>query len=247
MRNILINMMRPEVSEAIEFASSRIYLKMGDAIPGDDLEGNFVFLIEDGIISHCLPGADGLRTDVGIVGREGLFPFAPLLDVPAKSGAAVAQINNVIVRRIATRDFNAAIALSRQGRQKLNRLLYAYMTQVYANFMARHQAPVISQVARWILMCHDRVDGHSLEMTHDMLAGLTGCLRPTVSKSLCELRKMEAIDTGRGRIMVLSRRKLRAEAGCFYGHAEQYFQDHIGPFGRDPVEPMQARARRTAA
>lgn len=235
MRNKLLALMDDDVAEAIDAGCSRIHLGLGDTLPADDLQGNYVFLMEQGVISHCIPAPEDASTDVGIVGAEGIFPFSSLLGVPSKSGAAVAQLNDVLVCRVDTDRFIEAVDSRPAARQIVNRFIYSYLVQIYSNFVASQHADICAQAARWILMCHDRLEGDELCLTHDMLAQLTGCLRPTVSKALAQLKKDNAIDTGRGRIIVLDREKLRERAQWYYGHAEAYWQEHLGDLAKDDL------------
>ena len=82
-------------------------------------------------------------------------------------------------------------------------------------------------------MCHDRVDGDRITITHDALAQMTSSHRPTITNALASMKELDLIDTGRGCITVRSRRGLRKLAEGSYGLSERYWQEHIGPFGKD--------------
>ncbi|MBW0145798.1 Crp/Fnr family transcriptional regulator [Sphingomicrobium clamense] len=210
---------------------------MGEYLPADDLKGNFVFAIEEGVVSHAIRSPSGNLVDMGIGGPESIFPFAGLLGVSACSGAAMAQVDKVRARRIAIDDFRGVIGDCEECRSILNHWMYASMMQVYSTVVAAREADIVGQVARWLLMCHDRTVGDELQITHELLAQLCNAYRPTVTNALAKLRAKGAITCGRGRITILSRQALAAEAGPHYGQFEAYYRETIGPFGKAAPTP----------
>lgn len=84
-------------------------------------------------------------------------------------------------------------------------------------------------------MCHDRVDGDIIEVTHDALAQITFAYRPTITKALIGLTKAGLIQGSRGKVTIVSREGLRKIANGSYGLSELYWQKHIGHFGKDAL------------
>jgi CRP-like cAMP-binding protein len=74
-----------------------------------------------------------------------------------------------------------------------------------------HEAP--ERLARWLLMCHDRVEGHTLALTHEFLAQMLGVRRPTVSLAASTLQRAGLIQYSRGVVTILDRDGLE-EAAC---------------------------------
>jgi len=78
------------------------------------------------------------------------------------------------------------------------------------------------RLARWLLMCHDRVDSELLPVTHEFLAQMLGTGRPSVSLAAGILQKAGTIENLRGTVRIQNRKELEA-AACECYHAIQHF------------------------
>ena len=76
------------------------------------------------------------------------------------------------------------------------------------------------RLARWLLMCHDRVDGDEFCVTHDFLSLMLGVRRAGVTTTLHELEGDGAIRSKRRHVTVLNREYLERLAEDGYGVAE---------------------------
>ncbi len=85
------------------------------------------------------------------------------------------------------------------------------------------------RLARWLLMCHDRVDEDDLPLTHEVIALMLGVRRAGVTEALNILEGQGIIRAGRGNIVVLQRTKLEKAAGDSYGVPEAEYRRLIGP------------------
>jgi len=78
------------------------------------------------------------------------------------------------------------------------------------------------RLARWLLMCQDRVNAQSLPVTHEFLAQMLGTGRPSVSLAAGVLQKAGTIENGRGSVKILNRAELES-AACECYRAIQHF------------------------
>ena len=76
-----------------------------------------------------------------------------------------------------------------------------------------------TRLARWLLMCHDRVDGDDIQITHDFLSMMLGVRRAGVTTTIHILEGNGLIRAKRGVITVLDRDKLEELADNAYGLA----------------------------
>lgn len=83
------------------------------------------------------------------------------------------------------------------------------------------------QVARWLLMCHDRLQ-EDLPLTHEFLALMLGVRRSGVTNEIHVIDGVHVIKATRGNIRVLDRKKLEGIAGGSYGIPEQEYERQIG-------------------
>jgi len=78
-------------------------------------------------------------------------------------------------------------------------------------------------------MCHDRLDGDDLPLTHEFLALMLGVRRSGVTNELHILEGVRAIRATRGNVRVLDRERLEEIAGGSYGAPERAYAELIGP------------------
>jgi len=79
------------------------------------------------------------------------------------------------------------------------------------------------RLARWLLMCHDRLDGDELPLTHEFLALMLGVRRSGVTLALQLLEGEHVIKARRGCVHMLDRNRLeRVAQGCYGVPEEEY-------------------------
>ncbi len=98
------------------------------------------------------------------------------------------------------------------------------------------------RLARWILMCHDRLRQDEIVLTHEFLSLMLGTRRAGVTTAMHILEGMGMIRSKRGVVIVLNREKLIDTAGGSYGVAEAEYARLIGTrAGPNVVEPPPLR------
>ncbi|RDJ03733.1 hypothetical protein B5K05_28355 [Rhizobium phaseoli] len=79
------------------------------------------------------------------------------------------------------------------------------------------------RLARWLLMCHDRLAG-DVPVTHEFLAAMLGVRRSGITEHLHVLEGIHAIKSTRGNVRILDRRALIEVAGGCYGGPEAEYE-----------------------
>jgi CRP-like cAMP-binding protein len=103
---------------------------------------------------------------------------------------------------------------------RFERVLYRYLLALHDQ-TAQHAAcnrlhSLEERCARWLLMTHDRVDGHVLPLKQQFLAEMLGVHRPAVTLAAGALQKAGVIRYTRGKVTVLDRDALeRASCECY--------------------------------
>jgi hypothetical protein len=85
-------------------------------------------------------------------------------------------------------------------------------------------------------MTHDRVPGDSFELTQLFLSQMLGVRRATVSEVAAALQNRGQIQYSRGRITILDRRGLEAEACACYAIVRAEFARMLE--GRELADPL---------
>jgi CRP-like cAMP-binding protein len=230
--NLLLKCMPEEIAGDLMGAGAPFRVEVGSQVDPDLLDGSHVFIVTEGIASKFLHNSDGRVSEVGMVGREAFFPVSALLRVSGALRLVVAQVGPLAGRVIRTKEFHAIVDGSDKARDLLNKYLYSFLVQVGSNLMTSEQNPVAARIARWLLMCHDRIDGDSLHLTQDALADMSFAHRPTVTRVLSDFREQGLIGTSRAQVEIRSRAGLVALANGSYGAAARYYDQHICAFGK---------------
>jgi CRP-like cAMP-binding protein len=130
--------------------------------------------------------------------------------------------------RIGADAFRHALEQSPALQKLLLRFVQVFHLQTAQTAACNGSHPVGRRLARWLLMCHDRLDGDELPLTHEFIAVMLGVRRPGVTEALQMLETEQAIRAERRNIVVLDRRRLEETAGDGYGGPEAEYERLIG-------------------
>jgi CRP-like cAMP-binding protein len=185
-----------------------------------------VFFPEAGM-SSVTNNSSGGKIEVGVVGREGMVGLPIVLGIDRTPYEHFMQIAGH-GWRIAAQDLEQAMARSNSLHRHLLRYAQASHVQVSETAFANANSDVEARLARWLLMCHDRVEGDDIPLTHEFIAMMLGVRRPGVTVALHVLEGMQVIRAKRGVITVLDREKLEELAEDSYGLSEVEYTRLMG-------------------
>ncbi|MCI9867662.1 Crp/Fnr family transcriptional regulator [Rhizobium skierniewicense] len=175
-----------------------------------------VYFFESGLSSEVVVASKSI--EVGCIGHEGCSGVPVLLGVDASPHKAFMQVGGDALR-IPSADLRALMNDSRTLREHLQKYAHVFMIQIAATALADGRYDVEQRLARWLLMCQDRL-GDELPLKHDFLAIMLGVRRPSVTDALHKLEGNLAIKAERGMITVKNRDILLETAGDSYGIPE---------------------------
>src|SRR5215203_5082928 len=218
-RNGLLAWLSPEDFSRLEPQLERVLLPVGMRLVEPDTPIEYVYFLEQGIASVVAITSQGRRIEAGIVGREGLTGIPVLLGADRTPHECFIQTPGAGLR-IGADDLRREIASSASLHQHLLRFVQAFMIQMGQTALSNGSHTIEERLARWLLMCHDRVDGDDLATTHEFLSLMLGVRRAGVTLALQALEDRGLISTKRGQITVLDRATLEEVAGDSYGVSE---------------------------
>jgi CRP-like cAMP-binding protein len=163
---------------------------------------NYFYFPFDAVISLVTQMKDGRIVEVGLVGNEGVTGLAALFGEKVSAERAIVQIPNGGMR------VKAAVILDefkRQGEVHDVLLKYAnfFMRQVAQTAACNASHTVEQRLARWLLMCRDRVRSDELNLTQEFIAEMLGTRRATVNVAAVTLQSAGLIKYNRGRIQII--------------------------------------------
>jgi hypothetical protein len=116
----------------------------------------------------------------------------------------------------------------RQTRELMLRYVHTCELQLAHTALAAAKCSMNERMARWLLMCQDRLESDELPLTHEFLSLMLGVRRSGVTEQLHILEGMAAIRSTRCNVHVRNRQLLLEIAGGCYGTPEQEYERLIG-------------------
>jgi CRP-like cAMP-binding protein len=181
-----------------------------------------VCFIESGLASKVAESADDKSVEVLHVGFEGMAGYPVILGVDRTPNKAFMQVAGSGLQ-IATEHFLPVLE-NEAARQLLLRYVHTCELQLAHSVLAAAQYNMHQRLARWLLMCHDRIHGHDLPLTHEFLSLMLGVRRSGVTDELHILEGVHAIKATRGNVRILNRDILIEIAGGCYGVPEEEYE-----------------------
>ena len=211
---------------------TRIDLKPRHMLAAANERIDSVYFLEGGVASVVTAIAGVSRTEVGIFGREGFSGIAVLLGTDRTPHETLMQVDGLTALRIDSDDLRNAVEQSATLRGLLLRYVQTFMLQTAASATSNAHNLVEERLSRWLLMCHDRVDGDNIQLTHEFMSMMIATQRTRVTVTLHTLEGIGAIRSTRGQVTIVDRGKLLDLAGGAYGQPEEEYRRIIGPMGR---------------
>jgi CRP-like cAMP-binding protein len=206
---------------------SHVALARGEPLVEPEQTIQYAWFLEDGIASVVVTTALGHQSEVGIVGRDGVVDMATVLGADRASHRCFIQLPGQAYRLSST-VLQAALDGSATLRALLMGYAHSFMTQVAGTALANASYTVEQRLARWLLMCHDRVDGDEIAMTHEFLSLMLNVRRAGVTVAVRALETAGFLDGRRGIITIVDRTALEKFATDSYGGPEAVYERLIG-------------------
>jgi CRP-like cAMP-binding protein len=211
-RNHLLRALQPEdlarllpAMEPIELIYRQTVYRQGETI-------SHVVFPEQGWLSQLIMLEGGDAGEVGLIGREGMAGLRLFFDDDRSAVEVIVQSSGHALRLAADR-FRMTVDDSPALRGLLSRYTLAIQQQVSQTAACNIRHVVEQRLGRWLLMAHDRADGDSLQMTHELLSTMLGVRRAGVTVAAGALQRAGLIRYERGVITIVDRAGLEA-ASC---------------------------------
>ena len=176
-----------------------------------------------GIISLIYDLEDGSSSETALVGNEGMVGISIFMGGESMPSSTVVQSPGQayrLSRKVMKREFSTG------GKIQLLSLLYtqALLAQTSQTAVCNQHHSLDQQLCRWLLMSLDRLHKNNLVITQELIAGLLGVRRESITQAAGKLQKDGLIDYARGRITVLNRAQLEERVCECYINVKQEYQ-----------------------
>ena len=228
-RNLMLASLAKADLEILRPHLETVELTLGQIIfhPGSDID--YVYFPYSGIVSVIVATPDNRRLEVGIYGRDGIggTPILlnatriPYLHLTQQAGSA---------GRISAETMRTLLVQSPTLLASLLKHVQVFSVQVAYTALANGSFVIEERLARWLLMCRDRLDTNILTLTHEFLSMMLAVRRSGVTEAIHSLEGRGLIRASRGRVEILDRARLVEMAGQSYGAPEREHTALIGPW-----------------
>jgi CRP-like cAMP-binding protein len=221
-RNQVLRSLEPGDLDLISASLTPFEFKLGQTFESANAPIERVYFLESGlasIVARMLPRDD---VEIGVASRENMTGAAIVLGDHRSPFECMAQIAG---RALYIPSIELRAAMGKSATLSRHLLIFARAMSIQTGFTAHvngHET-ILPRLARWLLMLHDRVDGDTFPVTHNLLATMLGVRRQSVTEALHILEGDHLIDAGRASIVLRNRKGLIVLAGPAYGAAEQEY------------------------
>jgi len=226
-RNRLLASLPPDMLAALLPRLTSVVLTTRQVIYTPDTPIEAVFFPESGMFSLVDDLEDGMRAEVGVIGREGMLGMPLLAGVDSSFIEAQVQIAGTALR-MSAEAFSEEIEANAAFRRLLMRYNEALQAQIMQTAACNANHGLEQRLARWLLMAHDRADDDELPLTQDFMALMLGVHRPSITVTAGILQRAGLIRYVAGRVTVLDRASLEAAACECHGVVRRRFAALLG-------------------
>lgn len=186
-----------------------------------------IYFLEHGIVSVVGDSKTFGQIEIGIIGKEGMTGLQVVLGNDQSPYETFVQIAGA-AQVIEAAKLRTAMNRSRPLQQFMLRYVQVFMIQTAQTALSNAAALLTQRLARWLLMCEDRIDSKQIPLTHEFLAIMLGVQRSGVTIALGELENRELIHAKRGMITIMDRPTLEKLTNGSYGVAEAEYARRLG-------------------
>lgn len=230
--NLLLRALSPDDYALLAPHLERAELPLRAVVVEADTPVERVHFPESGIMSVVTDQEGGDPVEFGLFGRDGMSGAPVLLGAGQTPHHSFVQVGPATTLHLASGALLDCCGHSATLGDVLLRFVHTLHIQTAATAAANTHYELPERLARWLLMCHDRLEDDRLELTHQFMAQMLAVRRSGVTVTLHTLEATGAIRSSRGLVTIVDRARLAEIAGESYGSPEREYARLIAPFGK---------------
>jgi len=226
-RNALLKRLSRADLDLLEPHLKRVDLPLRTTLENAKSLIEHVYFLESGIASVVAKIPKGRDTEVGLIGLEGMTGSLLVLGGDRAAHDTYVQVAGDGYQLPASK---LVAAMSESTTLKAHLLLYVHTLFVQTGYTAlvNARSKLEERLARWLLMCQDRVSDDRFAITHEFMSVMLGVRRPGVTVAIQELEGRGLIRASRGEILIRDRDGLFQIADGAYSEPEQEYERLLG-------------------
>ena len=220
--NRLLNFLSPADRAILVPHMERVSLTLRQTLEEPNRPITHIYFPEDGIASVVGTSNAMGQYEVGIIGKEGMTGVMVVLgnsQSPLHTFVQMAGSGLVM----SSAHLRKVMAHSPTIRDVFLMYVQVYLIQTSQTAIANAAAVLPQRLARWLLMCEDRLTSKHIPLTHEFLSIMLGVQRSGVTIAMGELENNGLIRADRGMVHILDRATLIKLTNASYGLAEMEY------------------------
>jgi CRP-like cAMP-binding protein len=219
----------------VNFAQGQILFEPGERI-------NFCYFPTSAVVSLLHIMRDGSTAEMALVGKDGVLGVPVYLGRESMCSRAIAVVSGGAFK-VPTKRLQEEFAHAGQLQMLLLQYTQAFITQVSQTAVCNRLHSMEQRLCRWLLLCLDRRSCTELEATQELIAGVLGGRRESVTVAAGHIQDLGLIHYCRGRIRIIDRMGLEACACECYRTVEEELAALYGTMRPRPVRLSTALPR----
>jgi len=196
-KNLLLQRLDPEAIDRLKLERVELPVNREIEFPGSRIA--HLFFIEEGVASMTATFEDGFQVEVALAGTEAVLGTSSMMGTRRSLNRVYMQIGGY--------GYSSSMSLATQEFKRGEKFHDLTLRYLQAQFIqsaqtaacnARHS--VEQRMARWLLLCADRIGDRVLPLSHEYMADMLGVKRSSVTVVAGHLRERNLIQYTRGAI-----------------------------------------------
>ncbi len=222
-RNTVLRALTPDILDRLELQPVPFDVGHEIEFPGKRI--THLYFVERGMASLTTTFKDGSQVEVGMFGYESMIGVSALMGTRQSLNRVYTQIAGdgqrcTLASGLA--EFNRGEIFQKLALRYVQAQLVQAMQSAGCN--AKHE--VGQRLARWLLICADRVHSDQFLLSQEFLAHMLGSRRTTVTMAALSLKEAGLIAYKRGRLQVVDRAGLEKHACECYDVIRSHLADY---------------------
>jgi CRP-like cAMP-binding protein len=225
--NRLLGFLSTENRDVLAPHMERVSLVVRDSLEKPNEPITHVYFPEDGAASVVGSSDTFGQLEIGMIGKEGMTGLMVVLGNDRSPLETFVQIAGSAMV-IDADNLRSSMQTNPSIRDLFLSYVQVFLLQTSQTAVANAAALLPQRLARWLLMCEDRLTSKHIPITHEFLSVMLGVQRPGVTIAMNELEGLGLIKGTRGHVSILDRPRLIKLTNGTYGVAEAQYERLFG-------------------
>ena len=225
--NRLLALLAPAVYEQLQSSLELVSLTNKQVLQEPHAPMSHIYFPLTAVCSILVSAGNEDTIEVATTGKEGMVGLPVFLGSDTMPTTTLVQIPGEALR-MPSDTFRQAFKEMEPLRELLQHYIQAMFMLVAQSVVCNREHNITQRCARWLLMTHDRVEGHQFPLTQQFLAQMLGVRRAGVNEVAVRLQQEGLIDYHRGVMTILNRAGLEERSRICYFTVRDEFERSLG-------------------